>query len=504
MLAVVLLLVSVGAALLPQQEGGRLHWLITLPTVAACVLLATGARLPAVAKRPRADVVIAVLGALVTWCFALALRYRYGWDANVVMSVARGLSDGRAPEPLLYEYLSMYPNNLALLAIDRAAVGASDWLGIATDDLVIGANAVGVGITLLAVHRMVRPVAGPGPAVAGQLATIFLVGTSPWMTVPYTDAFALPFVACSAAAACAALRPATGRGRRQAALVGVAFALAVIACAIKSTALVLPVAGALMFGLSVASAPRPRIRQAVAGGVAVVVVALAFVAGVRVMSAVVVTASGVDHSRLEDGASPPPLWWIANGMIEQVSPDGTRSYGSYSRTMVDAVRGQSEQVASDYARDVIAEQWQERGAVGTAAFYARKAVWNWEDGMFSAWGEGSDAKPGQITGTGSLTRAVEVVNGPQGSAYAARSRVASGVWLGLLLVIALGAVRARPRRDVVLVALTVLGIGAFTLLVQGRARYLFSFAPLVCVMAGMLHGSLPSWRRRGGGRRFSR
>lgn len=494
-LGVVLLVVSLGAVFVPQNSNGLLHWVATAPTVVVVVLLASFLRLPQVLKQPRTDVVMAVAGALVTALFALALRYHYGWDAVTVMGVARDLSEGRAPTSRLYEYLSMYPNNLALLAIDRAAVGVSGWLGMATDDLVIGANAVGVGVTVFAVHRMVRPVAGPGPAVAAQLATTFFIGTSPWMSVPYTDAFVLPVVTVAAAVTCAALRLPREQSRRRWTLTALALLLAMVAYVIKTTTVVLPVAAALTLVLVVGASRGHGIRRAACASVAVILLALAFVAGAGLLNTASVQASGLDQSRLEAGMSPPPLWWIANGMVEQVSADGTHSYGSYSRTMVDAIRGQAQVAADRYARDVISQQWSERGVIGTTEFYARKAVWNWQDGMFSAWGEGYDARPGQIIGTGPVTRAIEVVNGPQGSAYAARSRVATGAWLGLLLIIALGALRARPRREVVLVALVVLGIGAFTLLVQGRARYLFAFAPLVCVLAGMLQGSLPSLRR---------
>jgi hypothetical protein len=48
----------------------------------------------------------------------------------------------------------------------------------------------------------------------------------------------------------------------------------------------------------------------------------------------------------------------------------------------------------------------------------------------------------------------------------------------------------------VLVAVSVLGIAAFTLVFQGRSRYLFAFVPLVVALAGMAHAWLPARRRR--------
>ena len=58
--------------------------------------------------------------------------------------------------------------------------------------------------------------------------------------------------------------------------------------------------------------------------------------------------------------------------------------------------------------------------------------------------------------------------------------------------------RAPYRREVVLLAVTVLGIAAFTLLFQGRARYLLAFVPVVVALAGMVHRlRLPRLRRHG-------
>jgi hypothetical protein len=70
------------------------------------------------------------------------------------------------------------------------------------------------------------------------------------------------------------------------------------------------------------------------------------------------------------------------------------------------------------------------------------------------------------------------------------------VWLAVLLVAGLGLLRTPYRRETLLVAASVLGIAAFTLVLQGRSRYLFAFVPLVVVLAAMVHASLPRLGRR--------
>ena len=54
----------------------------------------------------------------------------------------------------------------------------------------------------------------------------------------------------------------------------------------------------------------------------------------------------------------------------------------------------------------------------------------------------------------------------------------------------------RPRPEVLLVALSVLGVLVFTLLFQGRSRYLFTFVPVVVAMAAMVHPAVSATRAR--------
>lgn len=58
------------------------------------------------------------------------------------------------------------------------------------------------------------------------------------------------------------------------------------------------------------------------------------------------------------------------------------------------------------------------------------------------------------------------------------------MWLSLLLVAGVGRLMRSYRRDVALVVVSVVGIILFTLVFQGRSRYLFVYAPLFVALAG--------------------
>ena len=184
------------------------------------------------------------------------------------------------------------------------------------------------------------------------------------------------------------------------------------------------------------------------------------------------------------------------------------SYGGFNAALLKAISGMTKAEATQWSGDYVRSQLADRGVSGTARFYAAKAAWNWGDGMFWAWGEGRDGQPQRLPPGQGAVRLVRDVQRPDGRWYDLRSDLTQAAWLALLVVAGLGAVLTpRPRQEVVLLALSVLGLAAFTLLFQGRSRYLFTFVPVVVSLAAMVHPAMSGWRDRGArawGRRFSR
>ena len=492
-----LVLVSVAALVAPRRANIGYDWFVVVPTVVAVVAVALLGRLPLVftgRRAPRAvAVVVAVAGGALTGWLGIVMRYRFGWDARVVLDLALRLQSGAGLRPQDYDYLSLFPNTIPLLAIDRLGAGVATSAGLLPDELLIGLGAVCVAVTLYAVHALVLPVAGRGPALGAQLVTLALVGVSPWVSVPYTDLYAMPFLVGGLAFVCSARRRARGAARVALGALGIA-ALAV-AYVVKTTPVVSVVAVALVLLLSALEprlATRRRAMRLLTAGAAVGLF-LGLAAG---LTAAAPVAAGLDSSRVSDGASPPVTWWFANGMDEQVTAGGVVNYGTYRRGMVDAIEGRSTAAVQDYARRYVADRWAQRGPGGTLGFYADKVVWNWGDGMFWAWGEGPDSLPERITVDGPVMEAVNAVQGFHGSLYRWRADVTQGLWLAVLLLTGVGLLRARPRRETVLLAVTVLGIAAFTLLFQGRSRYLLTFVPVVVALAATAHRSTPRRRPR--------
>ena len=488
-----LLAVAVVGLVAPRPVNVAHRWYVVVPVCLALLAVAALARSPRWVARGWVPMGTAVAGGVVATLVGLAGRYEYGWDARVIIDIARALHAGRGLGEAGYDYLSLYPNNLSLLAIDRFGVEVGAATGLAPDAVLIVLNGLCVAVTVYAVHLLVRRVSGPGAALGAQVVTIVLVGTSPWLAVPYTDYFAMPFLTVGVALAGRAVLPGSRNTR---ATLWVAAVLCYgVAYAIKTTPVVVVIATVLTVVVALFDgdhAPRGRVT-ALVGSVVAVGLFLGLAFATPTVSAAL---GGVDSARLSSDATPPTVWWVANGMNEYVGPSGVVNYGTYSRAMVEAVEGHTQQEMVDYASAYMADRWDERGPLGMLGFYANKVAWNWGDGMFWAWGEGPDSLPGKLAPADGAVGVVHDLNGYHGAWYGWRADVTQGLWLAILLVAGIGLLRMRYRRDVLLVALTVLGAAAFTLLFQGRSRYLFTFVPLVVALAGMVRVRLGARGRR--------
>ena len=485
--------VAVVALVAPRPVNVAHRPQVVVPVTLALLVLAAVARVPGWGKNRWLPVVTALGGGALAAVLGLMTGYRYGWDARVVMDMARALQAGRPLGVDDYAYLSLFPNNVPLLAIDRMGVAVGQAFSLSPDAVLVPLNGLCVAVTLYAVHLLVVRVAGRGPAVAAQLATLVLVGTSPWLAVPYTDFYAMPFVVGGAALAVKALAP----GARVTRIALWVFSVVAVAVgyAIKTTPVVIAIAIVLTAVVAIFDHDLQPARRA---GVLVACAAsmVAFVAIGLGLAAAATSVSGVDSSRVDASATPPVLWWVALGADEQRAPGGVVNYGAYSRAMVEAVTDRDPGQMRAYAAGFLGDRWAERGLGGTLAFYGNKVAWNWGDGMFWAWGEGPDSLPGTLAPATGATGVVHELNGFHGSWYPSRADVTQALWLAVLLVAGVGLLRAPYRRETLLVAVCVLGIAAFTLVLQGRSRYLFAFAPLVVALAAIVHGSLPRLRRR--------
>jgi hypothetical protein len=251
------------------------------------------------------------------------------------------------------------------------------------------------------------------------------------------------------------------------------------------------VGGALALGVLVVVS---RLRHWRAAGVtALVVVAAAglFVGASTGLRTALSNGSGLDLALVDTTKTPPLPWWVAMGM--STTQGETTRYGAYDKAMVVAIADLDGPQLAAYSSTALEQRWQALGVGGYAAFAANKVAWNLGDGMFWAWGEGPDATT-PVPHHGSLTKWVVSWGHPSGAYYGMRAGLVQGLWLTVLCTAGVGLLVGPYRRGVAVLVVSVVGIILFTLVLQGRSRYLFVYVPVFIALAA----SVVPVRRRGG------
>ena len=423
-------------------------------------------------------VAISLAGGVVGLLLARLVRYAYGWDAAVSTGFARELAATGQLSDYARDYLSRYPNNVPLIAVMRVCRWVGDLAGMTMYGAYLLLNALCLAAVLLLTFAIVRVMRGRRAGFVAQVVVLLLVGFSPWMAVPYTDFPAMPFVTGAALLAVLAVR---AQGWRRAVLLAAgAFVLISVAYVIKST----PASSAVAFGvvgLVVALGRDWRGRSHLLGVLALGAAAFAVTAvtGLAASSAV----ADVPRSELDASRTAPAAWWLANGLTTTTSVSGRPYYGAYNPAMVNESMHLRGEALQNWSERRLSTQVSKMGADGIVAFEARKQTFNWGDGMFFAWGEGYDFEPKRLQDHSGLARDVQGWQHPSGPHYVLRASVTNGVWLALVLWAGVGLLVVRYRRDVAVLAMTVLGIAVFSLVFQGRSRYLFAYVPVIVALA---------------------
>lgn len=486
-------LIAVGALVFPQaQSNAHRPGFVALFAGLAGAVLICGARLPVPATigiaftRARSlPVLIATLSAFTAFFIGRALAYPFGWDARVLWDAAEVLAEGSRLEDYPYDYLSRYPNNIPMLALNVLLIKGTKLFGLDQDLSIAAANGVALFVMSMSIYVVVRAATTKIMGVFAQLLVFLFMALSPWSAVPYTD---IPVAALLIAAL--ALGIVAARNQKlfvRYALLAAAGCLIAAAGTLKPSAylVLIAVIGAGFLGEnfgfhrdapSEGSSERRLVNMLKMSTISVVAASL-------IMSPILELSSeklsGLEASRLDDERAFPALHWVRLGLLEKQSSDGAyTSYGGYNREAVtEAGAAPSNSERSLLTREAIRDRLSELGPAGVLTFATKKTIWTWGDATFSSWSEGiDDSEP--LKRDGPLSQAVQKFAHPSGNLFQVWGELLTGLWISLLTLGALGVAR-RPEQVPMLLSIVVLGVVAYTLLFEGRSRYLIAELPLL-------------------------
>ena len=410
------------------------------------------------------------------------------WDARYVLEGARAFAYDM-PEAISVDYFSMYPNNLTLAGIYGGLLRLPMCLGAELGEerglllliLVQCALNTACGLLLWSLTRRVAEAFSDGvtaaqAALVALIAYAVLIGLSPWFLVPYSDSSALIFPVLLL------WLYERLRGRLPSALL--LGALGTLAFMIK------PQASIPLIAIALCELAALIVRRAKRSAAFLALLAVSFVLVYAPSQWLVERRLGIALDK--DGAL---------GFAHYLNMGFNEEHdGAFYTPDQDAALAVPAKERTAWCLRTAWARVKEYGVPGMAEHLLRKALVNFADGGF-AWGI-DFARNDLPVKDERLTPWVRSVVYSDGTRYPALHALEQAVWLLLLVLCPFGAFGLRrlcAEQETPVPAamlLSVIGIIAFNMLFEAKARYVFVMVPVMiavsaaglCALRGRKYG----------------
>lgn len=399
--------------------------------------------------------------------FYWSLNYYFstGWDVGWLSQFAGEYFSGVARSAQWY--LSQYPNNTLTFGFLLLCRRLEGWFGVIEPERCLAIS------TLLCcclccwtgylTYRNVKAFLGERWGLVGFAAFWGLVGLSPWVIIPYSDALGLVFPALLLHLYMLAPQQS---GKRLAKWVGIGF-FAGLAYCIKPQSFLLFVAIVLA---ELFYCKKETLRRSVLPALAA---ALAMAAALALPKAVL----RITHLHLD----PEAKIGAAHFLMMGVNPDTYGCYNTEDYAFSESYPTKSERDSADFAR--YAQRMQAYGPGGYLGLLQTKIACDYNDGTFG-WGVEDDFWRGvqnaKNTLVSNVARSLYYDNGRH---YDLWCTWAQFLWLGTLLCGAFSGLYRSKDGRLRVVQLALSGLFLFEMLFETRARYLYTNVPLFIVLA---------------------
>lgn len=397
------------------------------------------------------------------------------WDARYVLEGARAFAYDM-PEAISVDYFSMYPNNLTLAGIYGGLLRLPMCLGAELGEerglllliLMQCAMSTACGLLLWSLTRRVAEAFSDGvtAALAALMALIayaVLIALSPWFMVPYSDSSALIFPVLLL------WLYERLRGRLPSALL--LGALGALAFMIK------PQASIPLIAIALCELAALIVRRSKRSAVFLILMGSAFLLVVLPAQSVMERQIGIE---LDSDRAMNPAHYVNMGLNAEHD-------GAFYTPDQDAALAVPAKERTAWCLRTAWARVKEYGVPGMAEHLLRKALVNFADGGF-AWGI-DFARNDLPVKDERLTPWVRSVVYPDGTRYPALHALEQAVWLLLLALCPFGTfglcrLRAGQESPVpAAMLLSVIGIIAFNMLFEAKARYVFVMVPVMIAVS---------------------
>ena len=409
---------------------------------------------------------LCILGAVLFIIQQYIIRHAYfltGWDAGTVNNIADVIAFGGRWDDFWTFYIQKYPNNVLLVCIFAAMKHIAAFLHYDPDAFLVWMNIIVIDFSVvLSGVVLCRIVNGKAWARCGLFLMVLLVGFSPWMMIPYSDTFSLPFPIITIFLYLRYKETSIGS------IVEICL-IPLIGMLIKPQCIILLIA----IVLTELMENSHKIRVAALAKKTAIFV---FCIGMTVVVSVV--AHDICGVQKDKDAQVSYTHYLMMGLNK--NSDGSFSFEDNDIT--DSVYGYKEKQSKNWS--VIRERIKDMGILGLCRHEGRKLLVNYNDGTF-AYGKEGGFYNDVIDQEADHSQWLRLVYRDDGKYFHILAGILQSVWLTVLAVCLLGLVMNKDAisgyRMVLLLSL--LGNMAFSILFEARARYQLMFVPVYILFA---------------------
>lgn len=406
-----------------------------------------------------------------------------GWDVDVVINSAVSISQGGVASE---GYFTYYPNNVFLVYLFSFILKVNSAIGVFPENngifAIIALQCMLFAATAYLVYSVCYELTKKKSASLLAFIVFFLlVGLSPWVMIPYSDAMGLIFpilifriyqLSCVA------------KGRvMPVALWCINALVAFIGFKIKPQLVIMFIALIIVEVLRTVFIRRKNLKVLKKGLINIVACLLVFVIAIAAFSIFSATQSAIGLYKEDEIGFP---HFLMMGLNRET--DGVYLYD-------DVLFSLSFETKAERDREnirVAFERIREMGFFGLIDHTVRKSLVNFGDGSF-AWGvEGYFFKEILPEPNGSVAPWLRSFYYEDGENYRLFEDSMQAIWLAVLMfsgTVALYIVRNKGKKglEASVLTLSLIGLSLFETLFEARARYLLTYAPIfiICAIIGL-------------------
>jgi hypothetical protein len=426
-----------------------------------------------------AAIVVLVLVALRQIYLASLLYQRIGWDVDYVWQYAKEIKETGTLTNV--GYLSLYPNNKALTMFVYFLMKR---MGNASDKTIYWAwvviNIVLIDTSFCMSFSLARKYFDNWTAVISTAVEIVLLGLSGWIIVPYSDTMTA-WIPLAILCLYQMAKEKKKISSKVIALTLIGF-LVVWGYYLKPQCVIVFIA-ILMCCLGTVRSIQKGQRIWFPVGI---------IAGIIVGAFTYQLASaGVFQKNIIEGVSMPPSHFVMMGMNENPTAVGIGSYDSDS-TSYSSSAGNSTEEHDTACKERIRHYLEGYGLRGYLHHLFQKGIWILGDGSFFWQGEGGFYQEDYSYQEGNQKQQEirEIYYGSSGGYDAAKLQMSlakkSGLWfcvIAFMTIFVLSYGRnSKFAEEKTILALAACGCLLFTMLFEGRSRYLINYLPFYCML----------------------